>query len=42
HALAPGLRRVVLSDWDAAARPPRADVLRLSAAGLERIAIVPM
>ena len=29
HALAPGLRRVVLSDWDAAARPPRAQVLRL-------------
>ena len=42
HALAPGLDRVVLSDWDAAARPPRADVLRLTAAGLERIAIVPM
>ena len=42
HALALGLRRVVLSDWDAAARPPRADVLRLTAAGLERIAIVPM
>ena len=42
HTLAPGLRRVVLSDWDAAAHPPRADVLRLTAAGLERIAIVPM
>src|SRR3990167_6134120 len=42
HALALGLRRVVLSDWDAAARPPRADVLRLTAAGLERIPIVPM
>ncbi len=24
HALAPGLQRVVLSDWDAAALPPRA------------------
>lgn len=36
HVLAPGYQRVVLSDWDAAARPPRADVLRLSARGLER------
>lgn len=42
HALAPGLRRVVLSDWDAAAHPPRGDVLRLSAAGLERRALAPM
>jgi len=42
HMLAPGLQRVVLSDWDAAARPPRAEVLRLSTAqGLERIAIAP-
>jgi UDP-2,3-diacylglucosamine hydrolase len=41
HTLAPGLRRVVLSDWDAAAHPPRADVLRLTPQGLERIAIVP-
>ncbi|MBL8365757.1 MAG: UDP-2,3-diacylglucosamine diphosphatase, partial [Comamonas sp.] len=30
HALAPGLARVVLSDWDTAAHPPRADVLRLT------------
>jgi UDP-2,3-diacylglucosamine hydrolase len=30
HDLAKGLRRVVLSDWDAAATPPRAEVLRLS------------
>ncbi len=36
HAIAPGLRRVVLSDWDAAATPPRGDVLHLSAKGLER------
>lgn len=36
HALAPGFARTVLSDWDAAAHPPRADVLRLGAAGLER------
>ncbi|MCL4771000.1 MAG: UDP-2,3-diacylglucosamine diphosphatase [Burkholderiaceae bacterium] len=41
HALAPGLARVVLSDWDAAAQPPRADVLRLTPQGLERIAIAP-
>lgn len=33
HALAPGLRRIVLSDWDVDAMPPRAEVLRLSAAG---------
>ncbi|WP_291474828.1 UDP-2,3-diacylglucosamine diphosphatase [Acidovorax sp.] len=42
HALAPGLQRVVLSDWDAAAQPPRAEVLRLTAAGLERVAMAPM
>ena len=41
HPLAPDVRRVVLSDWDAAAQPPRADVLRLTPQGLERIAIVP-
>lgn len=32
HDLASGLRRVVLSDWDATATPPRAEVLRLSVA----------
>ena len=37
HALEHGLQRVVLSDWDAAARPPRAEVLRLSTLGLQRI-----
>ncbi len=39
HDLGQGLRRVVLSDWDAGARPPRASVLRLSATGmtLERL-----
>ena len=31
HALGQGLERIVLSDWDTAARPPRAQVLRLSA-----------
>ena len=34
---APGLRRIVLSDWDAAAHPPRAQVLCLSAAGTVRV-----
>ena len=42
HALAPGLRRVVLSDWDAGAVPPRGDALRLTSQGLERVRIAPM
>jgi UDP-2,3-diacylglucosamine hydrolase len=37
HDLGDGLRRVVLSDWDADATPPRGDVIRLSAAGLQRL-----
>ena len=37
HDLGDGMHRVVLSDWDAAAAVPRAEVLRLSAQGLERI-----
>ncbi|QNP59439.1 UDP-2,3-diacylglucosamine diphosphatase [Paenacidovorax monticola] len=41
HLLAPDLARHVLSDWDLAATPPRADVLRLTTAGLERIALAP-
>ncbi len=41
HAVAPGLRRVVLSDWDAAALPPRAETLRLSHMGLERLPLAP-
>ena len=41
HALAPGLTRVVLSDWDAAALPPRLETLRLSNAGLERVTLGP-
>ena len=41
HTLAPGLQRVVLSDWDAAALPPRLETLRLSRAGLERLPLVP-
>ena len=32
HQMAAGLRRIVLSDWDVAARPARAEVLRLSVA----------
>lgn len=31
HGLPHGLRRITLSDWDAAATPPRAEVLRLRA-----------
>ena len=39
--LGDGLRRVVLSDWDAAARPPRLEVLRLDEQGLRRIDLAP-
>ncbi len=38
HELAPGMRRIVLSDWDLDATPPRAEVLRLTRAqGLQRL-----
>jgi len=37
HDLGDGTRRVVLSDWDADATPTRGDVIRLSAAGLQRL-----
>jgi len=37
HALGDDLQRLVLSDWDAAANPPRAEVLRLDSQGLRRI-----
>lgn len=37
HDLGDGLVRVVLSDWDASAQPPRAEVLRLDSQGLRRI-----
>jgi UDP-2,3-diacylglucosamine hydrolase len=37
HDLGEGLRRVVLSDWDFDHGASRGDVIRLSAAGLERI-----
>jgi UDP-2,3-diacylglucosamine hydrolase len=39
HDLGGGYSRVVLSDWDLAAPVPRAEVLRLTAAGLQRIAL---
>ena len=39
HDLGHGLRRVVLSDWDAIAQPARAEVLRLTAEGLQRITL---
>jgi UDP-2,3-diacylglucosamine hydrolase len=37
HALGDNQRRVVLSDWDVAATPPRAEVLRLTQTGLQRL-----
>ncbi len=37
HLLGNGLERIVLSDWDLAASPPRAEVLQLTAAGLKRV-----
>ena len=38
HDLAPNLRRIVLSDWDLDATPPRAEVLRLTRThGLQRL-----
>lgn len=42
HDLGDGLRRVVLSDWDAGALPPRAEVLRLDANGLRRLPLLPV
>lgn len=40
HDLGQGFVRVVLSDWHAEAKPPRAEVLRLSAGGLRRIPLL--
>jgi UDP-2,3-diacylglucosamine hydrolase len=37
HALGQGLNRVVLSDWDLAASPPRGEVMRLNEQGLQRL-----
>jgi UDP-2,3-diacylglucosamine hydrolase len=39
HPLPGGRSRTVLSDWDSRASPPRQQVLRLTAAGLQRVAI---
>jgi UDP-2,3-diacylglucosamine hydrolase len=39
HELGDQQRRVVLSDWDAAATPPRAEVLRLTRTGLQRLSL---
>jgi UDP-2,3-diacylglucosamine hydrolase len=39
HALGGQRRRIVLSDWDAAATPPRLQALRLTAAGAQRVAL---
>ncbi|MBG6076510.1 UDP-2,3-diacylglucosamine diphosphatase [Polaromonas sp. CG_9.11] len=39
HDLGKGLSRMVLSDWDAGASVPRAEVLRLDSSGLQRIAV---
>lgn len=37
HDLGEGFRRIVLSDWDAQAQPPRLEVLRLTPGGVERV-----
>jgi len=41
QVLAPGYRRHVLSDWDCDAEPRRAQVLRLTRDGFERIDLAP-
>jgi UDP-2,3-diacylglucosamine hydrolase len=38
HVLAAG-QRIVLSDWEAQAQPPRLQVLRLTGDGLRRVAL---
>jgi UDP-2,3-diacylglucosamine hydrolase len=38
HDLGGGRQRIVLSDWDLAAHPPRQEVLRIGGAGAQRIA----
>ena len=40
HDLGHGMQRVVLSDWEAEATPPRAEILRLTGRGLQRISLV--
>jgi UDP-2,3-diacylglucosamine hydrolase len=39
HTLPGGLSRTVLSDWDAAAAPPRLQALRLTSAGMQRVSL---
>jgi UDP-2,3-diacylglucosamine hydrolase len=39
HDLGGGKQRIVLTDWDLAAQPPRREVLRLDASGPARIAL---
>lgn len=39
HDLGAGRQRIVLTDWDLAASPPRREVLRLDASGPRRIAL---
>ncbi|MBS0292703.1 MAG: UDP-2,3-diacylglucosamine diphosphatase [Proteobacteria bacterium] len=41
HLLAPGLARHVLTDWDLDTAKQRAGVLRLTAQGLQRVAVTP-
>lgn len=40
HDLGQGMARIVLSDWDASAAVPRAEVLRLTADGLKRVPLL--
>lgn len=40
HDLGQGMARIVLSDWDASAGVPRAEVLRLTADGLKRVPLL--
>lgn len=40
HDLGQGLARIVLSDWDASAAVPRAEVLRLTTDGLKRVPLL--
>ena len=37
HDLGQGLQRIVLSDWDGSAQPPRAQLLRLDPSGWQRL-----
>ncbi|AMO25191.1 UDP-2,3-diacylglucosamine diphosphatase [Ramlibacter tataouinensis] len=40
HELGVGRRRIVLTDWDLRAQPPRQEVLRLGSAGAQRIKLL--